>query len=54
MSDPDPVAEYSTLYVVELSGATFRQLDHWVRRGVLQPSIRNGGRGPDHWRLWSW
>lgn len=33
------VAAHSTPMVQELTGASFRQLDWWARRGVLVPSI---------------
>ena len=43
---------YSTVEVAELTGATYRQLDHWCRRGFIpgQPTM---GIGSGHRRLWT-
>ena len=42
----------STPQVQELSGATKRQLDHWVRRGWLRPGRRAGVARHGHERMW--
>lgn len=39
----------NTPEVIEATGATFRQLDHWVRVGYLRPV---GGDGPGRHRDW--
>jgi hypothetical protein len=41
-----PERSYSTPDVVALTGLSYRQLDHWARRGILRPSVnRAGGTG---------
>jgi DNA-binding transcriptional MerR regulator len=37
----------NTPMLVQVSGATFRQLDHWSRKGLLRPV---GGEGTGHVR----
>ncbi len=37
--------------VLAVTGATYRQLDHWSRRGWLRPD--GGGRGSGRPREWS-
>jgi len=32
----------------ELAGVTFRQSDHWVRIGLLEPAVRGKGSGRYH------
>jgi DNA-binding transcriptional MerR regulator len=46
------LAGVSTVEAVQLTGATFRQLDHWERRGVLTPSIAEA-HGPGTRRVYS-
>jgi len=41
---------YTSKEVEELTGASYRQLDHWVRRNWVRP-IYNG-RGKGHDREW--
>lgn len=41
---------YTTQQVMELSGATYRQLDHWTRKGWVKPT----GQGTGNDRDWSW
>lgn len=36
--------------VVALTGATYRQLDYWVRTGVVTPERNPGGAGTGHER----
>lgn len=42
---------YSTREVCDLAGVTYRQLDYWVRTGMIRPSIRNA-LGSGHFRRW--
>ena len=42
---------YSTTGVAARSGATFRQLDYWVRTGLIEPSVPARGSGRP--RTWS-
>jgi hypothetical protein len=44
-------APYATSEVVEMTGATFRQLDHWSRRGYVRPLNPTSGSGVQ--RQWS-
>lgn len=43
---------YQSPEVCVLTGATFRQLDHWTRKGYIIPSVRVSV-GSGHNRLWS-
>lgn len=43
---------YSTLDVCELTGASYRQLDYWIRTGAVTPSIATA-RGSGSRRLFS-
>lgn len=47
---PSTVARISSEQVVELSGATYRQIHYWVRLGYLRPE--NTGRGSGHPFSW--
>lgn len=39
---------YSTPEVLRLVGVTNRQIDHWLHRGYISPSIRTGRQGEGH------
>ena len=41
-----------SLEVCARTGLTYRQLDHWVRVGVIKPSLRRA-EGSGTYRLWS-
>jgi DNA-binding transcriptional MerR regulator len=45
-------AGYPTSRVAKLAGLSFRQLDYYVRIGLLTPSAR-GARGSGSYRLWT-
>lgn len=45
-------AGHSTTHVAQLSGLSFRQLDHYVKIGLLAPSKR-AARGHGTRRIWS-
>lgn len=45
-------AGYPTARVAELSGLTYRQIDHYVRIGLLTPSGRSA-RGSGSYRIWT-
>lgn len=51
MSTTTPT-RYSTRQVCDAAGVTYRQLDYWVRRGLIAPSIRNAS-GSGSRRDWS-
>lgn len=38
--------------VLERTGATYRQLDYWIRAGYLHPLRRRGGEGTGSPRVW--
>lgn len=42
---PQSEEALSTMDVVDLSGATYRQIDYWARQGVLYPAIGANGSG---------
>lgn len=43
--------EYVSLEEMLCTGATYRKLDYWVRRGYLKPE--NSGKGSGTWRYWT-
>jgi len=43
---------FQSLEVCARSGLTYRQLDYWVRAGVIKPSLRRA-EGSGTYRLWS-
>ena len=44
------LAGLSSSDVCRLTGATYRQLDYWTRRGYLTPAKEAGGKGkPREW-----
>lgn len=47
VTDPPPV----TLEQMLATGATYRQIDHWTRLGILTPG--GAGQGSGHSRVWS-
>lgn len=44
---------YRSSQVCEITGVTYRQLDYWVRTGIVAPSICCGGQGSGTQRRWS-
>lgn len=43
--------QWSVAQILDYTGVTYRQLDHWVRRGFLRPARALPGSGVT--RLWS-
>lgn len=50
MSEPVAPQALSSVDVTRITGATYRQLDHWTRRGYLRPAEPTPGTGvPRSW-----
>jgi DNA-binding transcriptional MerR regulator len=46
------VTTYSSAQVCKLAGVTYRQLDYWVRQGLIEPTVAARGSGSK--RRWTW
>ena len=46
-------ALYSTSDVARMIGATYRQVDHWARKGYIPGQAAGAGTGSGHYRRWT-